>query len=207
MVPYMFRKPSDIHPSLADEHIDFIGHLIARVRAENLDSADERDTGWSLGCRAYAWCCTELVALSKTEPWIAIVDSSLKFIFKIGNVEISFYKGPSAKPNKNIYNRAQSYPEIRQLSLLSNSTIPERLIWAYAVETDTEGLTTNIEFFGMSEAGDVIASRTVPLHAVAGNLVAINAESAPAELAPAPVSLPKLKHRKAENDESQEDDH
>lgn len=201
----MFRKPADIHPCLSDEYIDFIGHLIARVRAENLGSADERDTGWSLSCRAYAWCCTELVALSKTESWIAIVDPSLKFIFKIGSVEVSFYRGSSAKPNKNIYDRAQSYPEIRQLSLLSNIAIPERLIWAFAVETDSEGLTTNIEFFGMSEAGDVIASRSVPLHSVAGNLVSIKvAESAPAELAPAPVSLSKFKNRKAENDESHE---
>lgn len=204
----MFKKPSDIHSSLTDERIDLIGHLIARVRSENLDTADGRDTGWSLGCRAYAWCCAEIIELSKSKPWIEIVDSTLKFIFKIGHIEISFYKGPSSKPKKNIYSRAQFYPEIRQIPLLSNMSVPDKLVWAFAVETDKEGLTTNIEFFGMSEDGDVVSSRTIPLHKVTRIPVSISSkESEPADLKPAKVSLPKKKQdKKAENDELRKDE-
>nr|WP_134331588.1 hypothetical protein [Pseudomonas sp. HS-2] len=199
----MFKKPSELHSCLTDERIDFIGHLIARVRSENLESADDRDSGWSLGCRAYQWCCSEIIKLSSAKPWIEIVNPTLKFIFKMGNVEISFYKGSPEKPNKNIYTRAQSYPEIRQLSLLSNVIIPDKLVWAYAVETDIEGLTTNIEFFGMSESGDVISSRTVPIHSIPAVPVSIGRiESAPKDLKPAPVSLPAPdQDKKAKNDE------
>ena len=198
----MIKKPSDLHHDLTDERIDHIGQLIARIRADNLESADERDTGWSLGCRAYTWCCSEITALSATKPWVKVVNSSLKFIFSIGNVEVSFYKGLSLNPKKNIFRRAQSHPEIYQLPLLSNLELPEKLVWAFAVETDTEGLTTNIEFFGMSEVGDVIASHNVPLHNVASALVALDTiECTPADLPAAPVSLPVRKKDKAENDE------
>lgn len=202
----MIKNPSELDPALTDERIDTIGQLIARVRFENLDAADERDNGWSIGCRALAWCCSEIIALSKSVPWLKVVDGSLRFIFKIGDVEVSVYKGNSSKPKKNIFSRAQAYPEIRQMSLLYNHDIPETLVWAYAVETDREGNTTNIEFFGMTETGDAVASRTVPIHSVASTLVPISAtESVPAELPAAPVSLPKIK-RKAENDRSTDDD-
>lgn len=198
----MITSPSDIHSSLTDERVDFIGHLIERVRAENVDSSDDRDSGWSLGCRAYQWCCSEIKSLSLSTPWIQIIDPSLRFIFKIGNIEVSFYKGTADKPKANICDRAQSYPEIRQLSLILEDTpIPEKLVWAFAVETDSEGLTTNIEFLGMSDTGDVVASRRVPLHDISSVLIPIPmTESVPAELPAAPVSLPGLKKGKAEND-------
>ncbi|ENT8437268.1 TPA: hypothetical protein ACHY2P_001378 [Pseudomonas aeruginosa] len=204
----MFKKPSDIHSCLTDESVDRIGFLIAQVRSENLDTANDRDTGWSLGCRAYTWCCSEIIELAKAESWVTIVNPTLKFIFKIGSVEISFYKGTASKPKKNIYSRAQAYPELRQLSLLSNMMVPEKLVWAYAVETDIEGLTTGIEFFGMSESGEVISSRTIPLHKVPALPSIINGtENAPKDLKPAPVSLPRPKDEKAaENDEPRKDE-
>lgn len=200
----MIKAPSEIHPSLTDERIDTIGHLIARVRMDNLDSADDRDNGWSLGCRAYAWCMNEITNLALSQPWLKVIDPSLKFIFAIGSIEVSFYKGDTDNPKKKIMSRAQAYPELRQMSLLQNTDIPEKLVWAYVVETDAEGLTTNIEFLGMSEAGDIIASRRIPLHNRAFKLVEIAAnESKPAELNPAPVSLPKLKVVKAKKDDTE----
>jgi len=184
------KKPSELHPDLTDERIDLIGRLIAKVRLENIESADERDDGWSLGCRAYKWCCSEIAALSTTTEWITVVNHTLKFIFMIGNVEVSFYKGEVENPKSNISSRAQSNPELYQLSLLSNFEIPEKLVCAFAVETDAEGLTTNIVFFAMSESGTVIAAHNVPLHNVVSTLYAINTtESEPAILEAAPVSL------------------
>lgn len=188
----MNRKPSDIHPCLTDERIDQIGHLISGVRAENLESADHRDNGWSLGCRAHAWICSEISTLATTTSWLNIVDPSLRFIGKIGSVEFSFYKGMADKPKSNIYTRAQSHPELRQNSFLFDMNIPEKLVWVYAVETDMEGVTTNIEFYGMSESGEVVASRTIPLVRDYITLVAMsNVRSEPTNLPAAPVSLPK----------------
>ena len=60
---------------------------------------------------------------------------------------MSIYKGESDRPKKNIYSRVQSFPEIKQTSLLSGQELPERLIWSYAIETDLDGITTNIDFF------------------------------------------------------------
>jgi len=201
----MMKKPSNLHIDLTDERIDKIGHLIARVRIENIESADERDDGWSLGCRAYKWCCSEISGLSITTEWIKIINPTLKFIFAIGNVQVSLYKGLSVSPKKNIASRAQSYPELRQLSLLSNFEIPEKIVWAFAVETDADGMTTNIEFFGMSEAGHVIASRNIPLHNVLSNVYVVNPppENDPANLTAAPVSLPGVRKDKAVNNENE----
>jgi len=84
--------------------------------------------------------------------------------------------------------------------------LPEKLVWAYAVETDIEGLTTNIEFFGMSESGDVISSRTIPLHNIPAIPISISrTESTPKVLKPAPVSLPRPKQdKKTESGEPRE---
>jgi hypothetical protein len=184
------KKPSELHLDLTDERINTIGRLIARVRLENIESADERDDGWSLGCRAYKWCCSEITSLSATTQWLTIENHTLKYIFKIGGVEVSFYKGEVDNPKKNISSRAQSNPELYQLSLLSDFELPEKLVWTYAVETDAEGLTTNIEFVAMSESGNVIAAHNVPIHNVVSTLYVINTiESEAAILDAAPVSL------------------
>lgn len=194
----MNKKPSQIHSCLTDKRIDYIGHLIARVRAENLANMDDRDDGWSIGCRAHSWVRSEIIYLSKEKPWLSIVDPSLRFIAKIGTVEFSFYKGMADKPKDNIYCRAVSHPELGQYSFDFDSPIPDKLVWTYAVETDLEGKTTNIEFFGMSESGEVIASRTVPIFDTYATPVGLSdTESTPVELPPATVSLPKKRKEKA----------
>lgn len=186
----MVKAPSELHACLTNERIDRIGNLIARTRQENLAFADDRDNGWSLGCRAYIWCCKEIQQLAGNADWLRIIDPSLKFIFAIENINISMYKGTPSKPKKNIQSRAQSYPELRQISLLNNIAIPSRLCWAYAVETDSDGELTNIEFIGVSESGDVIASRRVPINSIPQNVVGIRSkDDAPVDLPAAKVSL------------------
>ena len=187
----MQKPPSEIHQDLTAERINEIGTILARARYENLQAVDDRDDGWSIGCRAYTWCRSEIIEESTQIPYLSIVDPGLKFIFKIGGVEVSIYKGESSKPKKNIYSRAQSFPELKQISLLENECIPEKLFWAYAIETDLEGNTTNIEFFGAGESGDIVASHTVPIHNVTSAVITpIKAvEAAPVELPAAAVSL------------------
>ena len=201
----MTREPSEIHPSLTNQRIDIIGKLIAQVRAENLESAETRDNGWSIGCRAHAWVCSEISQLARSTPWLSIVDPSLRFIAQIENVQFSFYRGMADKPKRNIFSRAQTHPELRQNSLLFDDLpIPEKIVLVYAVETDIEGATTHIEFFGMSESGEVLASRTVPIFTAGTHLVAINAhENEPVDLPPATVSLPRIRKDKVsqEHDE------
>lgn len=194
----MTQKPSDLHSCLTDDRIDYIGQLIARVRSENLDAIEHRDIAWNIGCRAHAWISSEIISQSKSIPWLSIVDPSLHFIAKIDSVEFSFYRGMADKPKANIHNRAQSHPELRQNTLFLDLPIPAKLVWVYAIETDLEGTTTNIEFFGMSESGEIVASRTIPIFDTYINLVTINnIESAPVDLPPASASLPKRKGDKA----------
>lgn len=203
----MTKAPSEIHPCLTDERIDYIGRLIARVRAENLDAAEPRDDGWSIGCRAYTWVRSEIKEEAENLPWLSIVDPSLHFIAQIGNVQFSFYKGMAEKPKSNICSRAKSHPELRQHSMqFEDLPLPDKLVWTYAVETDLEGTTTNIEFFGMSESGEVVASRTVPIFDISTNLVPVNAtESKPVDLPPASPSLPKTKKDKASDSEEHDE--
>lgn len=160
----MSYKPHQLHKDLTLERITQIGNILAEARNENAFQADERDNGWSLGCRGHAWCMNSIIELSKTTSWITIVNPNLKFIFKIGDVEVSIYRGSSAKPKKNLFTRAQAFPEIKQLSLfIKDPSIPEKIIWAYAIETDLDGNTTNVEFFGMSLEGDIISSVTIDI--------------------------------------------
>ncbi len=199
----MEKNPSEIHSCLTDERIDHVGRLIARVRAENLDAIEERDNGWSIGCRAHAWICSEILAEAENLDWLSVVDPTLHFIARIGSVQFSFYKGLADKPKKNIFSRALSHPELRQKSFdFSDLPIPEKLVWTYAVETDFEGITTSIEFLGMSESGEIVASRTVPIFNELPKLVPIKAgESPPVDLPPASPSLPKTTRTKKSKSE------
>lgn len=198
----MSKKPSEIHSCLTDERIDYIGKLIARVRTESLDAVEDRDNGWSIGCRAHAWICSEIQSQAENISWLNVVDPSLRFIAQIGSVQFSFYRGTAKKPKKNICSRAQSHPELRQKMLFDDLPIPKKLVWAYAVETDLEGVITNVEFLGISESGEVVASRTVPpIFDISTKPVAINTiECEPVELPPASASLPKTRKGKVEVD-------
>ncbi|WHI52700.1 hypothetical protein P3339_08050 [Microbulbifer sp. MLAF003] len=187
----MNRHPSEVHKDLTAERINEVGRILAKARFDNLEAVDEeRDSGWSIGCRAHAWCCSELVNQSYNIPYLTIKNPSLRFIFKIGQVEVSFYRGETGKPKKNICSRAQTFPELRQLGLFKDVAVPDKLVWTYAIETDLEGKTTNIEFLGMGESGDVFASHIVPIHQVGAVIMPISeSESAPVELPSAAVSL------------------
>lgn len=199
------KKPSDLHPCLTDDRIDFIGQLIARVRAENLDSAEARDDGWSIGCRAHTWVRSEIKSQALTTSWLNVIDPSLRFIAAIDNVQFSFYKGMVEKPKSNICSRAQSHPELRQHSFSFEDTpIPDKLVWTYAVETDFEGSTTNIEFVGMSESGEIVASRVVPIFGTFTGLTGFTpSESEPVDLPPAKPSLPLTRNNKKLHSEEQ----
>lgn len=203
----MIKKPSELHLCLTDDRIDFIGQLIARVRAENLDAAEARDDGWSIGCRAYTWVRSEIKSQSLTIPWLGIIDPNLRFIAAIGSVQFSFYKGMVKNPKSNICSRAQSHPELRQHSFsFDELPIPDKLVWTYAVETDLEGNTTNIEFFGMSESGEVVALHTVPIFGTPTSLVGISSsESKPVDLPPAQPSLPRTRKNKVSDSEEQDE--
>ncbi|BBM03948.1 hypothetical protein [Microbulbifer sp. GL-2] len=188
----MNRHPSEVHKDLTVERINEVGIILADARYDNLQAVDKkRDNGWSIGCRAHAWCSTDLMEKSKEIPYLTIKDASLKFIFKIGEAEVSFYRGEVGKPKKNICSRAQTYPELKQLGMFLEVGAPEKIVWTYVVETDKEGTTTNIEFLGIGEDGNVFASHVVPIHQVNKAVMTPMkpSESAPVELPSAAVSL------------------
>ncbi len=202
----MSLVPHEIHKDLTEYRINKVGQILASIRDANAESADKRDNGWSLGCRGHAWSIHEIVELSKGESWLNIVNPSLKFIFKIGEVEVSIYKGLPSNPNKRLLTRVQSYPEIKQLALLAHdSSIPEELIWAFAVETDIDGKSCNVEFIGMSEGGDIIASQRISINNVEGAvIVPIDShDEGPVELAEAEVTLPKIIEVRREKENEQ----
>ena len=195
----MIKSPLELHPELTNYRIDFIGKLIAETRAEVLEVEDPRDTGWGLGCRAYDWCRETIKAESEDceNQWLKVINPTLKFVFSIGEVEVSFYKGISLKPKKNIYFRAQEFSELRQIPLLELDDVPSKLIWAYAVETDLDGNTTNIEFFGMTESGEIVAARTLPIYSIASKPTSIDSKvETGVDIPPVAISLSKSTSKK-----------
>src|SRR5690606_14479227 len=85
------------------------------------------------------------------------------FVFSIGGVPVSMYRGSREHPKKNILNRAEAYPELQQLSLfLDQSQLPE-LVWSFALETGPGGEVIRVEFVGMTTSGETVAYHPVPL--------------------------------------------
>ncbi len=188
----MFLTPFELNPQLTDERIDTVGRLIATAHNQVLERADERDTGWSIGCRSHVWRSTTIIQAveARNYPWLKIESPGLRFVFSIGGVPVSMYRGSHEHPRKNILNRAESFPELLQLPLLEEVDGQPELVWSFALETAPNGEVLKLEFIGITPAGETLAYRHVPLDEPVTRSYKIEPEQAELiDLPPARVSL------------------
>lgn len=135
------REPWTINPDLTSDRLAAVAQLISRGRNDALDRYEPEigDDSWSLGCRAFQCQRHQILMAHKIGlfDWLAVLDPSKHFVFRIGDVPMRFYRGPAEEPNlRTMY---QSFPELAQFSLFeSNSEAPE-YAHRLAIETDVDG--------------------------------------------------------------------
>lgn len=182
---------------------------MVEAHSDVIDREEPYDTGWSIGCRSYTWRSQKIkeAAYSEGFEWLGIVDGSLRFIFSVGNTEVNMYRGTSEKPRKNILSRAVRYPELNQYGLFTDlEDIPD-LVWSFALETGPEGEVVALQFVGLTDLGEVIALREVPIDELQAPLVSVGQEEhQPVTLPPVSLGIRKQPRTEAEENTDDSDD-
>ncbi|KAA1175699.1 hypothetical protein FWJ25_00750 [Marinobacter salinexigens] len=201
-------QPFEINEKLTNERIDTVGQLLVEAHNEVIDKEETYDNGWSTGCRSYAWRSSKVSqAVDSGEfPWLSIIDGSLRFIFSIGGTPVSMFRGNTDKPKQNILSRATSYPELRQFGLFTELEDIPNLVWSYAMETGPGGEVLSLQFVGLTDFGEVIAQRDVPVDEMLTPLSSIyDEEYKPVSLPAASVSIRQNPRPKTGNEEETEE--
>jgi len=144
-------KPWDYHSHLTHEALVAVAGLIAQGRSDALIRHNEEigDDGWTLGCSAFQFArfqITKAAGLPGFE-WLAIIDPTKQFIFKIGDVPVRFYKGEADEPSDRT--RRQTFSELNQLAFTFGKEEGAGLAYRFAVETDFDGAIASIKFVGL----------------------------------------------------------
>lgn len=149
--PVPLRLPWKIHPSLTEERLKLCARMLADARADalRLCRRDLGDDGWSVGCRAYAFGRRRLrrAAEDKRHPWLSIRDSSNRFIFRIGEVDVRFFRGSAEEPTRRTLRHLGE--DVLQLALPLHADIPSGLVFRFALEVDEDGETERVVFLAL----------------------------------------------------------
>lgn len=204
-------EPFEINAQLTNDRIDAVGRLMVEAHSQVIDREEPYDTGWSIGCRSYTWRSRKIIEAAYSEgfEWLGIVDGSLRFIFSVGGTEVNMYRGTSEKPRKNILSRAVRYPELNQYGLFTDLEDVPDLVWSFALETGPEGEVVALQFVGLTDLGEVVALREVPIDEFQAPLVSVGHEDyKPVSLPPASLGIRKQPRKEAEEstDDSQDRD-
>jgi hypothetical protein len=198
-------EPCEINQELTESRIDSVGRLLVEAHHEVLSKEEAFDTGWSTGCRSHTWRSSKIMQTIGVEgfEWLKIIDPSLKFIFSIGGVPVNMFKGATDKPKKNILSRANSYPELKQMGLLTDLECVPSLVWSYAMETGPAGEVVSIQFVGLTESGEVVAQRNIPIDGMQTPVTGVATEDFEPVSLPAPsLSLRKTPRQDQESESS-----
>jgi hypothetical protein len=202
-------EPCEINDQLTSDRLDAVGQLLVEAHNDVIHKEEAYDNGWSTGCRSYAWRSSKITqAVEGGEfPWLSVVDGSLRFIFSIGDTSVNMFRGTTDKPKKNILSRATSYPELRQFGLFAELEDIPNLVWSYAMETGAGGEVLSLQFVGLTDYGEVIAQRDVPIDEMLTPLSSVaNEDYKPISLPAASVSIRQTPRREV-GEEVTEDSH
>lgn len=98
--------PWDYHADLSAERLIVVALLLQRARRNAADRFEPEigDTDLSLGLDAYLYGKFEIeqAAGASEYPWLTVVNSSLRFQFRIGQVLMRFWRGDIYEPRESI---------------------------------------------------------------------------------------------------------
>lgn len=142
-------KPWDYHSDLTKDRLIKVAQLLAAGRGIALDRFDPTigDNSWTSGVCAYGYGCFQVIQAAGRPgfEWLAVPDPSLRFLFRMGEVALRFFRGTAANPRANVLE--QSLVELEQFSLMLEETVSlDQVKFRIAVETDSDGYPLQISF-------------------------------------------------------------
>ena len=169
MIPAMpapLRLPWDIHPALAESRLKVCARLLTHARrdAVRLANFELGDTGWSVGCRAYAFGQQRIrrAAERGAYNWLSVLDLSNHFVFLLEDVPVRFYRGSAEDPTARTLRRQQN--EAQQMDLALGEDHAAGLVFRLAIEADAAGGVERVVFLALrGEEGAVECFWPVPL--------------------------------------------
>jgi hypothetical protein len=112
---------------------------------------------WSVGCEAFEFQKFEISQAAPDLPWLEIINSTMQFVFSIGDVPVRFYKGAPDDPTTRTLK--QSFAELNQQSLFSTEELihlTAEPLYRFAVETDESGAVLAISFVVLNGESPVL---------------------------------------------------
>lgn len=157
--------PDDFHPGLTPARLRVVGNLIRKARrhVSLRYEPDRGDDAWTQGCRAYRWSChaIEMAADSEDHPWLKVVNSGLQFVFSVAGTPLRFYRGEPDEPPGRY--RHRTFEELRVVQeSLPLDVAPFPAVMRLAVETDAQGLVTEVSLVRLTKEGEPLNVWVVP---------------------------------------------
>lgn len=146
------KTPWEHHPDLSEDRLEIISDILRKVRNEEVALNDINQAIWGYGCLIYDLTRNKLIEESKNYEWLNIVNSSLGFVFSIGEVPVRFYKGSVEDPNDRTL--AYNKDEAKQLEFaFGSSTSLEVEHWRFSIETDHDASVLQVSLVGFNSNG------------------------------------------------------
>lgn len=203
------KMPWDYHPHLTEDRLTIVANTILDRRNSCLELHDEDagDTSWGLHCRSFDRCHTTLkkLVLSGEHEWLSLVDGSMKFQFKIGEILFRFYRGDPDKPNMRTLSQDLSFLNQGRFDFDDDYPFAE-LKWRFAIETGIDGEVTRIVVIGVLGEKDIRCSWDVPLVKPVRVISAIDSVKDSGVEIPSPhVGIPGKKQQSSRSDNDKPD--
>lgn len=192
--------PWTSYPQLTEERLSILADIIRQSRRNTLALYDPLggDDSWSHGCRAFARCKFALIEASKKYPWLTVVPEveRLRSTFAIDGIPFRFYRGDAEEPPANYL--ATTFGEITYLqwAFKFDGLAPIDKVQRLAVETDSQGETTQITWVEVDEVGNVTNTYLIPPMTAASSVT-------PAQTAPIDLPAPSVEPLDSEQQQSQ----
>ena len=199
----MAKQPWEYHEDLSLNRLQRIAKILRDTRNSTLIRFDAAagDGAWSIGCVIYERSANMITDAANDLPWLKIIEPPLRFIFRIGDVPVRFYRGDADAAPGNHITVAPS--EMLQLGLAFNDARID-LIWRFVVGTNIANEADSIFLIGRTKAGDVKCRYEVPPSD--GNVVFLTPPRTGGK--PPQTQLPPtgVRSRKPPNERKEDDD-
>lgn len=148
-------EPWKFHSDLTEDRLIKVGELL--LEARNAVAARYDPTGddsWSQGCAAHSWCRHAILreARNPENGWLKIIDDSRRFIFRIGDVPVRFFRSESDLIPERFVDKEGFEREQISLSFPDEYRVFQ-LVWRFIIRPDELGDVKRIEFVGATSNG------------------------------------------------------
>lgn len=185
------KRPSDMHPALSDDHLQFIAKTIAQTRRDAVDDfePDLGETNWSLGARTHERICRafERAVVSGAHSWLRVIRKHQYCLLLLDGVPVKTCRADPTKPPARATTQLPIEIAARQRALkfaVPTAEVSESA-WRIFYETDAERLVWRATLVRLNNRGEVCNSWDIDLASGVATLAPIT------DAFPEPVDQPE----------------